>query len=129
MEPNLKAAADSGSWLGICRSLADITFTWQESGYSGSWLAAGTLHGEPVLFWGSFGSCSGCDSLEAAYDDPEELERIVRAEWEGRIVGAGALVEALERFGNDAWCEGAREASMEAAAALGLTITLMEVEP
>ena len=131
MEPDFKALAaqDPGSWEGICRLLADISFWWREPAYSGSWLAAARIGDEPVLFWGSFGSCSGCDSLEAADGDDDEVARLIRSVWEGRAVGAEAVVAELERIGNDAWSDGARDAAIAAANTLGMSITLMEVEP
>lgn len=131
MEPDFAAMATQRpqSWEDVCRLLARIDFAWREDKYSGLWLAVGWVGADPVLFHGDFGSCSGCDELVSAGGDAAEVASIIQGVWDGRVVGADKIVAGLERIGNDAWTKGAMEAVTAAAASLGLSVTLMEVEP
>ena len=135
MEPDFKALAaqDPGSWHEVCRLFGDVVFWWEGDDYQGRWLGAARIGGEPVVFAGYFGSCSGCDELQGAvgYGESHDLDGVagvIRNVWDGRKVGADAVVDELERLGNEA-CGSERQACLDAAKSLGLTITLMEVEP
>lgn len=60
-----------------------IISSWQEDGYQGSWGAILEKDGKRGEITFSFGSCSGCDALQACNNDSDE--QILLKELESNI--------------------------------------------
>ena len=95
----MNIACDYDELLAVCG--ADVfCFDWFGS-YEGQWFAKIGYDGQ--IFWvsGSYGSCSGCDSLEGCYDDADGQRKLGKELLAGdRLSERGALYEAADSYGD-----------------------------